>query len=81
MNPDSNDPLHLFLLELRNRERRRVGGLPLEGLRRRRRMAVQDNAMSSDSEVDDLAGGVKNGKMDVNTPAASTPQELIKLDP
>ncbi|KAK3705883.1 hypothetical protein LTR37_013036 [Vermiconidia calcicola] len=44
-------------------------------------MAAQDNAMSSDSEVEDLTSGVKNGKMDVNTPAGSTPQELIKLDP
>lgn len=41
-------------------------------------MANRD--ISSDSEVDEVTKGVQAGKMDV-TPASSTPQELVKLDP
>lgn len=48
--------------------------------RRRQQMAQMDQDASSDSEVDTLTKGVKGGKMDL-TPAGSTPQELVKLDP
>ena len=51
--------------------------------RRRKRMAALqalDAEVSSDSEVDGLSKDVKDGKMDL-TPAGSTPQELVKLDP
>jgi hypothetical protein len=46
--------------------------------RRRQMMAQMDQEVSSDSEVEGLAKEVK--KMDL-TPAGSTPQELVKLDP
>ncbi|KAK5165851.1 uncharacterized protein LTR77_008774 [Saxophila tyrrhenica] len=46
---------------------------------KKRRMAAARDA-SSDSEVEEVTNGVKKGKMDV-TPADSTPQELVKLDP
>ena len=50
--------------------------------RRRQRMAAMDAEVSSDSEVDGINKDVKNGKMDLNTPAGSTPkEELVKLDP
>ena len=54
-----------------NRERER---------RRRQMMAQMDQEASSDSEVEGVTKGIKDGKMDV-TPAGSTPQELVKLDP
>ena len=47
--------------------------------RRRQRMAAQNTDLSSDSEMEGLTNGVK-GKMEL-TPAGSTPQELVKLDP
>jgi hypothetical protein len=48
--------------------------------RRRQQMAQMDQELSSDSETEGLTKDVKNGKMDL-TPAGSTPQELVKLDP
>ena len=48
--------------------------------RRRQQMAQMDQEVSSDSETEGLTEDVKNGKMDL-TPAGSTPQELVKLDP
>ena len=48
--------------------------------RRRRQAMALEQEVSSDSEVENLTKEVKNGKMDI-TPADSTPQELVKLDP
>ena len=49
--------------------------------RRQKRMASQEAVTDSDSEVDQLNKGVRDGKMDL-TPAGSTPkEELVKLDP
>ena len=48
--------------------------------RKRQQMAQMDQELSSDSETEGLTKDVKNGKMDL-TPAGSTPQELVKLDP
>jgi membrane-bound lytic murein transglycosylase MltF len=48
--------------------------------RRRRQAMALEQEVSSDSEVENLTKEVKSGKMDL-TPADSTPQELVKLDP
>lgn len=70
----------LLLLSRQNRLRQIRANRERE--RRRRQMAQMDQEVSSDSEVEKLNEGVKEGKMDVtNTPAGSTPQELVKLDP
>jgi hypothetical protein len=54
--------------------------LTLQNARRRRMLEMADKDASSDSDVDEVTKGVQAGKMDV-TPASSTPQELVKLDP
>ena len=52
----------------------------LDWVRRcQRRLMARREDLSSDSETEGLADAVKS-KMDL-TPAGSTPQELVKLDP
>ena len=83
--PDSFFPPDLLILDQEAEFHRRSLQRARESARRRRRqnniMAAQqaqaDN--SSDSEMEGVTSGVKN-KMDL-TPAGSTPQELVKLDP
>lgn len=80
--PDPNSFLdEATQAEINRRFRDRL--LMQERQRRRqqqRRMAEREKAeISSDSEIDGLANTVK-GKMEL-TPAGSTPQELVKLDP
>lgn len=81
-------PQHFFLDEEEDLQRaivlanyRRLARQEREKAERRRRqqMAQMDQEVSSDSEVERLAKDV-NSKMDL-TPAGSTPQELVKLDP
>lgn len=84
--PDSNPHIHFDSDDSDSEERRlfwqqfRAQQLRHERLRRRRMAQLANRDVSSDSEVDEVSKGVKAGKMDV-TPASSTPQELVKLDP
>ncbi len=90
MNPLDNlvPPEQLFLSEDQEEEFQRAYLLSRVRLlresrereRRRRAAMASELEVSSDSEVDNLTKDVKNGKMDL-TPADSTPQELVKLDP
>ena len=89
MNPLDNlvPPDQLFLSEDQEEEFERIRQISrairlretrARERRRRQMMAQLDQEVSSDSEVEGLAKEVK--KMDL-TPAGSTPQELVKLDP
>lgn len=90
MNPLDNlvPPEHFYLDEDEDLERasilafyRRIARQERERERRRRQaVATMDQEISSDSEMETLTKQVKDGKMDL-TPAGSTPQELVKLDP
>ena len=89
MNPLDNlvPPEQLFLSEDQEEEFERIRliskairlrEIRAQERRRRQTMAQLDQEMSSDSEVEGVAKEIK--KMDL-TPAGSTPQELVKLDP
>ena len=89
MNPLDNlvPPEQLFLSEDQEEEFERIRliskairlrEIRAQERRRRQTMAQLDQEVSSDSEVEGVAKEIK--KMDL-TPAGSTPQELVKLDP
>jgi hypothetical protein len=73
---DEEERNRIFFLIIVQQERRREA---LE--RQRKRKQRKMDPPSSDSEVDEVTKGVKDGKMDVTPAESEPPQELVKLDP